>query len=131
VLRQSQEDVVTVVGAGVTLSEALKASDELKKLGIPIRVIDLFSVRPVDTATLLKAAAATNNTIITVEDHYAAGGIGDAVAEAVGPEGVRVYRLAVREVPHSGKPEELLAKYKIDAQAIVEQVHAVAPIAVR
>jgi len=131
VLRQTPEDVVTVVGAGVTLSEALKASDELKKQGIPIRVIDLFSVRPVDTATLLKAAAATNNTIITVEDHYAAGGVGDAVAEAVGPEGVRVYRLAVREVPHSGKPEELLAKYKIDAQAIVEQVHAVAPIAVR
>ena len=131
VLRQSPEDVVTVVGAGVTLTEALKASDQLKKQGIPIRVIDLFSVRPVDTETLLKTAAATNNTIITVEDHYAAGGIGDAVAEAVGPEGVRVYRLAVREVPHSGKPEELLAKYKIDAQAIVEQVHAVAPIAVR
>ena len=128
-LRQSNEDVVTVVGGGITLTEALKAYDELKRQGIPIRVIDLFSIRPVDTATLLKAAAATNNTIITVEDHYAAGGIGDAVAEAVGPEGVRVCRLAVREVPHSGKPEELLAKYKIDAQAIIELVHAVAPVA--
>ncbi|HWY69937.1 MAG TPA: transketolase [Terriglobales bacterium] len=131
VLRQSNEDVITVVGGGVTLTEALKAYDELKKQGVPLRVIDLFSVRPVDTATLLKAAAATNNTIITVEDHYCAGGLGDAVAEAVGPEGVRVYRLAVREVPHSGKPEELLAKYKIDAHAIIEQVHAVAPVAVR
>ena len=103
----------------------------MKRKGIPIRVIDIFSVRPVDTATLLKAAAETNNTIITVEDHYAAGGIGDAVAEAVECEGVRIYRLAIREVPHSGKAEELLAKYKIDAQAIVQQVHAVAPVAAR
>jgi transketolase len=128
VLRKSNEDVVTVVGGGVTLTEALKAHDELKKQGISIRVIDLFSVRPADSETLLRAAADTNNTIITVEDHYPAGGIGDAVAEAVGSEGVKVYRLAVREVPHSGKPEELLAKYKIDAQAIMEQVHAVAPV---
>jgi len=131
VLRQSKDDAVTVVGAGVTLNEALKAYDELTKQGISIRVIDLFSVRPVDVDTLLAAAAATNNTIITVEDHYAAGGVGDAVSEAVAPEGVKVYRLAVREVPHSGKPEELLAKYKIDSQAIVEQVHAVVPAAVR
>jgi len=129
VLRQSKEDAVTVVAAGVTLNEALKAYDSLKKNGVSIRVIDLFSVRPVDTDTLLNAAAATNNTIITVEDHYPAGGIGDAVSEAVSPEGVKVYRLAVREVPHSGKAEELLAKYKIDAQAIIEQVHAVAPVA--
>jgi transketolase len=131
VLRQSQEDAVTVVAGGITLTEALKACDDLKKQGVAIRVIDLFSIRPVDADTLLSAAAATNNTIITVEDHYAAGGIGDAVAEAVGPEGVRVYRLAVHGVPHSGKAEELLAKYKIDAQAIVEQVHAVVPAGVR
>ena len=131
VLRQSNDDSVTVVAGGITLTETLKAYDELKKQGISIRVIDLFSVRPVDTDTLLNAAAATNNTIITVEDHYAAGGIGDAVAEAVGPEGVRVHRLAVREVPHSGKADELLAKYKINSQAIVHEVHAVAPAAVR
>ncbi|MBV9147055.1 MAG: transketolase [Acidobacteria bacterium] len=131
VLRQGKDDAVTVVGAGVTLNEALKACDQLKKQGVSIRVIDLFSVRPVDAATLLAAARATNNTIITVEDHYEAGGVGDAVSEAVGPEGVKVYRLAVREVPHSGKPEELLAKYKIDAQAIVELVHAVVPAGVR
>lgn len=131
VLRQSNDDAVTVVGGGVTVTEALKACDELKKQGVGIRVIDLFSIRPVDTDALLKAAAATNNTIITVEDHYAAGGIGDAVSEAVGPEGVKVYRLAVREVPHSGTPEQLLAKYKIDAQAIIEQVHAVMPVGAR
>ena len=131
ILRQSSDDAVTVVAAGITLTEALKAHDELKRQGISIRVIDLFSVRPVDKDALLTAAAATNNTIITVEDHYAAGGMGDAVAEAVGPEGVRVYRLAVREVPHSGKADELLAKYKINSQAIVEEVHAIAPAAVR
>ncbi|HKT22999.1 MAG TPA: transketolase [Terriglobales bacterium] len=131
VLRQSNDDSVTIVAGGITLTEALRAYDELKKQGISIRVIDIFSVRPVDADALLQAAAATNNTIITVEDHYPAGGIGDAVAEAVGPEGVRVHRLAVREVPHSGKADELLAKYKINWQAIVEEVHAVAPAVVR
>ncbi len=122
VLRQSDQDVVTVVGAGVTLFEALAACDALKKEGIAIRVIDLFSVRPVDTATLLAAAKATRNTIITVEDHYPAGGIGDAVAEAVAPHGVQLHRLAVTEIPHSGKPEELLHKYGIDAAAIIAKV---------
>src|SRR6185437_15497912 len=131
VLRQSKQDAVTVVAGGVTVNEALKACDELKRQGTTIRVIDIFSVRPIDVDTLVNAAAETNNTIITVEDHYAAGGVGDAVAEAVGPEGVRVHRLAVREVPHSGKADELLAKYKINWQAIVEEVHAVAPAAVR
>ena len=130
VLRQSKDDVVTVVAGGVTLTEALKAYEGLKQQGVAIRVIDLFSVRPVDTETLLKAAAATNNTIITIEDHYPAGGLGDAVAEAVGPEGVKLYRLAVREVPHSGKADELLAKYNINAQAIINQVHALSPAAV-
>ncbi|HET9741185.1 MAG TPA: transketolase [Terriglobales bacterium] len=129
VLRQSKQDALTVVAGGATLNEALKACDELKRQGIAIRVIDIFSVRPIDADALLKAAAATNNTIITVEDHYAAGGVGDAVCEAVGPEGVKVFRLAVREVPHSGTAAELLAKYKIDAQAIIEQVHAVVPVA--
>ncbi len=127
VLRQSQEDVVTVIGAGVTLFEALKAYDRLQQQGIHIRVIDLFSVRPVDAETLLAAARATNNTLITVEDHNAAGGIGDAVSEAVSPEGVRVHRLAVHGVPRSGKPDELLARYRIDASAIAEQVLALVP----
>jgi transketolase len=124
VLRQSDRDIATVVAGGITLPEALKAYDQLKQQGLPIRVIDLFSVRPVDTETLLRAARETNNTFVTVEDHYAAGGIGDAVAEAVGPEGARVIRLAVREIPHSGKAEELLAKYKIDHKAIVDQIRA-------
>ncbi|MGH9487902.1 MAG: transketolase [Terriglobales bacterium] len=123
-LRQSAQDRVTVIAAGVTLYEALKACDRLQAENIAIRVIDLFSVRPVDREGLLAAAQATRNTLLTVEDHYSAGGIGDAVAEAVGPQGVRVIRLAVHAVPRSGKPEELLHRYGIDADAIVAAVQA-------
>ncbi len=124
VVRQSAKDALAVVAAGVTLFEALHAYDELKKDNIALRVVDLFSVLPVDTETLLATARAANNTVITVEDHYAAGGVGDAVAEALGPHGVRLYRLAVRQIPHSGKPEELLHCYEIDAAAILKQVRA-------
>lgn len=119
VLRKSAADVVTVVAAGVTLFEALKACDRLQKEGIGLRVIDLFSVAPIDAAALIAAGRETGGQLITVEDHYAAGGIGDAVSHAVSPEGLRVYRLAVAGVPRSGKPDELLHRYKIDADAIV------------
>jgi transketolase len=124
VLRQDASDTVTVVGAGVTLFEALKAYDQLKADGTLIRVIDLYSVAPVDGASLRAAGQATGGKIITVEDHYAAGGIGDAVAEAVGETGIHVHRIAVREIPHSGKPEELLDRYGISAKHIVEAVRA-------
>jgi transketolase len=122
VLRQSPEDVVTVVGAGVTVFEALKAHDTLKASGVAIRVIDLYSLQPIDREALIAAGKATRGRIITVEDHYAAGGIGDAVAEAVGEEGIRVHRIAVREIPHSGKPDELLDRYGISAQHITRAV---------
>jgi transketolase len=118
VIRESTEDQATIVGCGVTLFEALAAYDELKAEGISVRVIDLFSVKPVDEETLRAAGKATNNLIITVEDHAGWGGIGDAVAGAVSPSGIRVYQLAVREVPRSGKPEELLAAYGIDRSAV-------------
>ncbi len=131
VLRQSAGDAITVVAAGVTLPEALKAHDELQKEGIAIRVLDLFSVRPVDQAALLACAQATHNTILTVEDHYRAGGIGDAVAEAVEGAGVRVLRLAIEHIPHSGTAQQLLHAYKIDADAIMEQVRAAVPAAAR
>src|SRR5204863_9920389 len=111
VLRQSESDQATVVGAGVTLFEALKAYDLLKKDGIAIRVIDAYSVQPIDVVTLRDAARATGGRVITVEDHYAAGGLGDAVAEALAPEGGTVVRLAVTEIPRSGKPEELLERF--------------------
>ena len=123
-LRQSDNDVATVVAAGVTLSEALKAHDELSSAGIAIRVIDLYCVQPIDREALVAAGRATNGRIITVEDHYAHGGIGDAVSEAVWDQGFRVQRLAVREIPRSGPPEVLLDKYGISARAIADAVKA-------
>ena len=121
VLRQSPGDLATVVAAGVTVFEALKAYDELKKAGIAIRVIDLYSVKPVDAATLLAAAQATQG-LITVEDHYPAGGIGEAVMAALAPNPVRLYCLAVTKKPKTGKPAELLDYEDISRSAIVRLV---------
>jgi transketolase len=126
VLRESDSDVATVVGAGVTLYEALKAYDQLKAAGTSIRVIDLYSIAPIDRDGLVKAGRATKGRLITVEDHYAAGGIGDAVAGAVAGAGLTVRRLAIREIARSGKPEELLDRYGISAKHIVEEVRALA-----
>ena len=121
ILRSSANDAATVVAAGVTLFEALKAYDELKQAGIAIRVIDLYSIQPLDSATLRKAAAETRGTIVTVEDHFAGGGIGDAVAAAT--SGVAtVTKLAVTEIPRSGKPDELLDRFGISARHIVDAV---------
>jgi len=124
VVRQSAQDVATVIGAGVTLFESLKAHDELATRGIAVRVIDLYSLQPIDAATLVRCARETKGRVITVEDHYPGGGIGDAVAAAIAPEGFTVQRLAVREIPRSGKPEELLDRYGISARHIVDAVVA-------
>ena len=124
VLRESPRDVATVIGAGVTVFQALKAYDELEAGGTPIRVIDLYSVSPVDQAALVTAGRATLGRMITVEDHYAAGGIGDAVSAAVADAGLAVRRLAVREIPRSGKPDELLDRFGISARHIVAAVRA-------
>jgi transketolase len=124
VLHESGEDVATVIGAGVTLFEALKAYDELRASRTLVRVIDLYSVAPIDAGALVAAGRATGGHLITVEDHYAAGGIGDAVAEAVAGAGLTVHRLAVREIPRSGKSEELLERFGISAKHIVEAVTA-------
>ena len=125
VLRQSDTDVATVVGAGVTVFEALEAYDQLKAEGIAIRVIDAYSVQPIDAHTMIAAARATGGAVVTVEDHYAAGGLGDAVSEAIAAAGFAVRRLAVREVPRSGQPDELLDRYGISARHIVDAVRAV------
>jgi transketolase len=121
VLYQSANDAATVIGAGVTLVEAVAAYEELKKEGINIRVIDLYSVKPVDTETLL-AAAKDTGSLITVEDHYLAGGIGEAVLGALAPNPVKVYRLAVTKKPKSGKPAELLDFEEISRGAIIKLV---------
>jgi transketolase len=121
VLRSSAEDRATLVGAGVTLFEALKAHDQLKARGIATRVIDLYSVQPIDEKTLREAGAATG-VIVTVEDHYPAGGIGEAVESAVSSAGIKVHKIAVREIPRSGKPDELLDRFGISASHIVKAV---------
>ena len=126
VLRQSAADVLTIVAAGVTLFEALKAYDQLKAAGISVRVIDLYSIAPIDRATLLESAKATQGRILTVEDHYAHGGLGDAVLSAVATEGLRVHKLAVRTIPHSGTPNELVDHFGIGARSIVEAVKNIA-----
>ncbi len=133
VLRGSDKDEVTVVAAGITLHESLKAYDQLKGEGITIRVIDAYSVKPIDTQTLLAAARATSGRIVVVEDHWIDGGLGDAVLAALAGAGLphlRVTKLAVTAMPGSGKPEELLAAAGIDARHIVEAVRALRGVAV-
>ncbi|EEF59787.1 transketolase [Pedosphaera parvula] len=125
VRKQAAGDKVTVVGAGVTLFEALKAADILAKEGVGITVIDAYSVKPLGKDVIREAAKKTNNVVLTVEDHYPEGGLGDAVAGELSVDGVRVHKLAIRELPHSGKPEELLAKYGIDAAGIVKMVKSI------
>ena len=125
IVRESSEDKVTVVTAGVTLHETLKAHEILAASGIAIRIIDLYCVKPIEAETLLDAAAETNNTIITVEDHYPEGGLGDAVLDAVATNGVHVHKLAVTGIPRSGKPDELLEHHGISANAIVQKVKTI------
>jgi transketolase len=119
-------DDVVIVAAGITLHEALRAAEELDGEGISARVIDLYSIKPADGETLRAAAETTGGRVITVEDHWAEGGLGDAVLEALSESEapVRVQRLAVREMPGSGTPAELLASAGIDAEHIVEAARA-------
>jgi hypothetical protein len=120
ILRSSENDEVALIGAGITVHEALAAADELAEDGISARVIDLYSIKPLDVATLRDAVEATQGRLVTVEDHWAEGGLGDAVLAALADEEEppRVVKLAVREMPKSGKPDELLAAAGIDAEHI-------------
>ncbi|HEY5977694.1 MAG TPA: transketolase [Solirubrobacterales bacterium] len=122
-LRSSDDDQVTLVGGGITLHESLEAADKLDAKGISARVIDLYSVKPVDAETLLKAAGETD-AIITVEDHWAEGGIGETVAGVLAraASATPLVSLAVTERPGSGPPEALLAAAGIDAAHIVSAV---------
>lgn len=123
VVRKSDNDKVTVIGCCVTLVEAMKAADELAGNGINIRIIDPFTVKPMDAATIISNAKATGGKILTVEDHYPWGGLGDAVCSAVSEEkNITVKKLAVQEVPRSGKCAELLQRYGISSCCIVKAV---------
>jgi transketolase len=120
-LRRSEADAVTVVAAGITLHEALKAADELAGQGIAIRVLDAYSVQPLDVEGLRLAAGETGGRVVVVEDHYPAGGLGEAVAAALAGRAT-LRHLCVRELPHSGKPDELIDRYGIGARSIVAAV---------
>ena len=102
--------------------EALKAADVLKNEGIGVTIIDAYSIKPLAKDAILAAAQKTNNVVISVEDHYAEGGLGDAVAGELSQAGIKVHKLAVNGLPRSGKPDELLAHFGIDAAAIVGKV---------
>jgi transketolase len=127
VVRSSPDDQVTLIGAGVTLHNCLAAADQLGSDGIHARVLDLYSVKPIDTEALLAAAAATGDRLVVVEDHYPAGGIGGAVLEAFSDAGhpVQIRHLAVSGLPGSGTPAELMDAAGISASHIVQAAREV------
>lgn len=121
VLKKSPQDIMTLVSAGITLFEALQAYEELKKEDLLLRIIDLYSIKPLDSTTLKEAARETR-CIITVEDHHAEGGLGEAVRSAFDGEKTAIHSLAVRRMPKSGTPAELLAYEQISKEAIIQKV---------
>uniref|UniRef100_A0A4D5R8Z3 transketolase n=1 Tax=Scolopendra viridis TaxID=118503 RepID=A0A4D5R8Z3_SCOVI len=126
IVRSDKKDSVLVIGAGVTLHEAIKASDDLKNSGTHVRVMDIFTLKPIDEEGIIKHAKAAGNRIITVEDHYPQGGLGEAVLSAVAMEPeIEVRKLAVRRLPRSGKPEELMSIFGIDAESIKKAIQKV------
>ncbi len=125
VLRESAADAALLIGAGVTLHEALKAYDQLRADGIHVRVIDLYCVKPIDADGLRAQAVAAGGNVVTVEDHYPEGGIGEAVATVLVSTGTKLTRLAVEGLPRSGKSDELLHAFRIDAVAIERAVRGV------
>lgn len=126
-LRFSTKDIVTIVSAGVTVFEALKAAEILQKEGLALRVIDCYSVKPIDVATLKKAARQTK-ALIVVEDHRPEGGFADAVRTALGRDDGKVVSLSSAKIPHSGTPEQLLAFMGIDAESIIRTVRKVGKV---
>lgn len=123
VIHQSDRDQACIVAAGITLHEALKAYEKLKKKNISVSIIDLYSIKPFDRETVLETVKKSNNTMIVVEDHYLEGGIGQMIASSFINESLTITLLAVKQLPRSGKPEELLAWAGIDAQAIEKAVY--------
>lgn len=124
-MRQSPNDKVVLVGAGVTLFECLKAQEQLAAEGINVAVVDIFSVQPIDHELLVQQAQRVGGRVITVEDHYRAGGIGEAVSSTLSDlTNVRVRSLYIKELPRSGTPDELLEHYGISAKHIVSAVKA-------
>ena len=129
VLRKSADDRVTVIGAGITVHEALKAADDLKREGTPIRVVDLYCLKPVDGKALAAEIAGTGGRLVSVEDHWPEGGLGEAVLSALAQAGSapsKYCMLAVRNTPHSGKSVELVEAFGISARHIALAVNEIA-----
>ena len=128
VLRSGGDDAISVFAGGITVPEALEAAEQLSSEGLQLRVVDLYSVKPVDVTTIRDSVAATGGLAITVEDHWPEGGLGDAVLDALADSGLshRVVKLAVRDLPGSGSPAELLAQAGIDASGIVDAARRLA-----
>jgi transketolase len=124
VLRSGERDRCLIVATGITVSEALKAHEKLRSRGVHATVIDAYSIKPLGAAVIRRAMPKASNRILTVEDHSVYGGLGDAVAGELSEFGARVRRLGIRSIPHSGKEAELLAEFKIDADAIAEAVQS-------
>uniref|UniRef100_A0A6M2E4F7 transketolase n=1 Tax=Amblyomma tuberculatum TaxID=48802 RepID=A0A6M2E4F7_9ACAR len=126
VVLKSGADKALLIGAGVTLFEAMSAADTLKKANINVRVLDIFCLKPLDQKTIVSNAKECGGRIVVVEDHYPEGGIGDAVSSAVAQErGIVVKHLAVRGIPRSGPSAALLNMFGIDAEHIIKAVHEV------
>lgn len=121
VLRRNKKDKATVIAAGITVYEALKAHEELKKEGISVRVIDAYSIEPIDKKNIIREVEEAKKKVVVVEDHYQNGGLGDAVAGALGGK-AEIVHLAIKELPRSGKTEELMEKYGINAKHIKNAV---------
>jgi len=121
VLKQSPKDKLVLIGAGITLHESLKAYEELKKAKIETAVIDLYCIKPLNSKKLIEFIKQHGNKIIITEDHYKEGGIGEALLSSLSNSGIIITHLAVSRIPHSGKPDELLERYGINAKAIVTE----------
>jgi transketolase len=126
VLRQGKNDIVTIATAGITVFEALRAYDTLAAEGIFATVVDVFCLQPIDAGTLAWCGHRTKGRVLTVEDHYIHGGLGDCVARALAPHGVAVQRLGVNAIPKSGDPQQLMDYFGISAHHIVRAVERLA-----
>ena len=122
IIKESNKDQICIIAAGITLHESLKAYKELFKQNISISIVDLYSIKPLDEETIKQTAKKSGNKIITVEDHYIQGGLGEAVASALINENFRIEKLAVTQVPRSGSTKKLLESAQIDSKAIIKKV---------
>lgn len=126
IVKSSDKDQVLVIGAGVTLHEAIKAAEELAKAGVNVRVLDPFTIKPIDAASIISNAKECGGRIVTVEDHYPEGGLGEAVASAVAMErDIIVKKLAVPKVPRSGPPDVLLDAFGISARNVIVAIQEI------